>query len=225
MDREALAGWIEEGLSLDEIGRRTGRHPSTVSYWLRKHGLEPANRDRHAARGGIARETLERLVERHLTVREIASEVQRSAATVRHWLRRYDLRTTREARLRAKRATPIGGRFVAVCSKHGEREFVVRRDNTSQCVRCRAEAVARRRRRVKALLVAEAGGACALCGYDRCIAALQFHHRDPATKRLEIAGRGTALSLRTLREEARKCVLLCGNCHAEVEAGVARLPS
>jgi hypothetical protein len=26
-----------------------------------------------------------------------------------------------------------------------------------------------------------------------------------------------------MREEAAKCVLLCSNCHAEVEAGVATL--
>jgi hypothetical protein len=30
-------------------------------------------------------------------------------------------------------------------------------------------------------------------------------------------------SLAILREEARKCVLLCANCHAEVEAGFAFL--
>jgi hypothetical protein len=26
-----------------------------------------------------------------------------------------------------------------------------------------------------------------------------------------------------MREEARKCVLLCANCHAEVEAGIVRI--
>jgi transposase len=223
MDREALERWVEEGLSLDEIGRRVGRHPSTVAYWLRKHGLEPAHRARHAPRGGIPRDVLEELVARHLTVREIAAEVQRSTATVRHWLRRHGLSTTREARLSAKRATRAGGRFTAVCPRHGEQTFVVRRDNTSQCVRCRAAAVSARRRRVKEILVREAGGRCERCGYDRCIAALQFHHRDPATKRFGVAGRGVTLSLAALRAEASKCALLCANCHAEVEAGIATL--
>jgi hypothetical protein len=49
--------------------------------------------------------------------------------------------------------------------------------------------------------------------------ALHFHHLDPAEKRLELNARGVALSLDTLRAEARKCVLLCSNCHAEVEEG------
>lgn len=36
-------GWLEEclaaGMSLDAIGERAGKHPSTVSYWLKKYGL------------------------------------------------------------------------------------------------------------------------------------------------------------------------------------------
>ena len=223
MDRETLERWLEEGLSLEEIGRRVDRHPSTVSYWLEKFGLEATNATRHAARGGIPRTTLERLVEAHYSVREIATEVRRSTATVRYWLRRYDLQTTREARLRAKRATPVGGRFRANCPRHGRGEFIVRPDRTSQCLKCRSEAVSARRRKVKAMLVREAGGQCVMCGYDRCLSALQFHHVDPAQKRFGLAARGIALSLARAREEARKCVLLCANCHAEVEAGVANL--
>ena len=76
---------------------------------------------------------------------------------------------------------------------------------------------------MKALLVAEAGGACLLCGYDRYSGALQFHHLDASEKSFGLGLRGVARSLERCREEARKCVLLCANCHAEVEAGVAAL--
>jgi hypothetical protein len=84
--------------------------------------------------------------------------------------------------------------------------------------------VTERRRRVKAILVAEAGGACAACGYDRCLAALQFHHVRPEEKRFALGRKGVARSLEKARAEARKCLLLCANCHAEVEAGVLELP-
>ena len=87
--------------------------------------------------------------------------------------------------------------------------------------KCRAEAVARRRRKVKRILVAEAGGRCALCGYDRCHAALELHHLDPASKSFGIAGKGFTRSIDQLRAEASKCILLCANCHAEVEVGFA----
>ena len=90
-----------------------------------------------------------------------------------------------------------------------------------RCNKCRAEAVSRRRRKVKQLLVQDAGGACKLCGYDRCIAALEFHHLVPAEKRFSLSHRGVTRSLAAARAEAARCVLLCANCHAEVEAGVA----
>jgi hypothetical protein len=58
-----------------------------------------------------------------------------------------------------------------------------------------------------------------LCGYDRCAGALHFHHLDPAEKSFHLSMQGVARSLARAREEMAKCVLLCANCHAEVEAG------
>jgi hypothetical protein len=55
--------------------------------------------------------------------------------------------------------------------------------------------------------------------------ALEFHHLDPAKKRLEISRNGVTLSLGALQAEAAKCVLVCSNCHAELEAGVSTLPA
>ena len=81
-----------------------------------------------------------------------------------------------------------------------------------------------RRRRIKALLVDELGGACAICGYDGSLAALHFHHVDPSAKRFAVSLHASSLSLEKLRAEAKKCVLLCACCHAEVESGVTRLP-
>jgi hypothetical protein len=52
-----------------------------------------------------------------------------------------------------------------------------------RCLQCRKDRVVARRRKVKALLVEEAGGRCLLCGYDRFTGALQFHHLDPNESR------------------------------------------
>jgi 5-methylcytosine-specific restriction endonuclease McrA len=93
-----------------------------------------------------------------------------------------------------------------------------------RCRMCRAEAVARRRRKVKRILVDEAGGRCRICGYDRCIAALEFHHIHPREKSFGLAQRGITRAIEKVREEAAKCVLLCANCHVEVETGAAELP-
>jgi hypothetical protein len=56
------------------------------------------------------------------------------------------------------------------------------------------------------------------------MAALQFHHLRPDEKQFSLGRKGVARSLEKARAEARKCVLLCANCHAEVEAGALGLP-
>lgn len=222
MDKEPLEWLLEEGESVERIAKRFGKDPSTISYWMKKYGLESPYAEKHAAKGGIEREQLEALVDAGLSIAEIAAAVGRSKATVRHWLRRYELRTRGGARRAARQAGFLT--IEMVCPHHGETAFFLESRGCYRCKRCRAENVARHRQKLKAILVAEAGGQCALCGYDRDIRALQFHHRDRSHKRLGISGRGITYSIETLRAEAKKCVLLCGNCHVEVESGTAQLP-
>jgi DNA-binding transcriptional ArsR family regulator len=222
MEREWLEQELAAGRSIESIAREVGKDPSTVSYWVRKFGLRSEHAERHASRGGIARDTLIGLVERGLTTREIAEELGVSQATVRHWLARHDLRTAAAASRAARRA-PAGEDETGVCPIHGETEFRRRPDGYWRCLQCRSMHVSARRRRIKQVLVAEAGGCCVLCGYDATPAALHFHHVDPSTKRFHLAYGGFARSLDVAREEAAKCVLLCANCHAEVETGIATI--
>ncbi len=221
---------LGQGLSLAEIGRRFDLHESTVSYWAKKYGLEAVNRERHAARGGIAREDLERLVDAEMSIAQIAEAVGRSKATVRHWLFRFGLKTRgghgRRSSEEAKAAKQAGLATVTMrCIHHGETGFWLDGRGRYRCKQCRSEAVVRRRRKVKTILVAEAGGACCICGYARNMRALHFHHVEPSQKRLEMNARGVAIALEKLRAEARKCVLLCSNCHAEVEDGIVSIPT
>ena len=90
-----------------------------------------------------------------------------------------------------------------------------------QCSRCVGERVTRRHRFMRATLLDEAGGCCAACGYDRCTANLHFHHVDPTTKAFAVNMR-YGRSLEAYREEAKKCVLLCANCHGEWSSACAR---
>ena len=108
------------------------------------------------------------------------------------------------------------------CPSHGWTDYVrTGARGFYRCPECTTERVATRRRRVKEILVAEAGGRCALCGYDIYIGALQFHHQDPAEALRDRPLRRTHAShWMKCAQEARKCVLLCANCHAEVEAGL-----
>ena len=74
------------------------------------------------------------------------------------------------------------------------------------------------RRRLKVKAVAYLGGSCIRCGYNKCIDALEFHHRDPSVKDFQIAGGGNYRSLENLKAELDKCDLLCANCHREVHS-------
>jgi transposase len=216
-----LEAYLRRGLSLEAIGRLMGRHPSTIGYWVKRHGLAAVHRDRHAPKGGIDRDTLAALVAEGLSTREIAVRIGLSQSTVRHWLRKHELRTFRA---RCENSRGVRGvhpdRVQLTCARHGPTEFWLEPRGTYRCLRCRSEAVSRRRRRVKEILVSEAGGRCSICGYDRHIGALQFHHRDGEAKKFGLSDRGLTRSLAAVRAEASKCVLLCANCHSEVEAGI-----
>lgn len=194
---------------------------------MAKHGLAAPNREKHLAKGGIERGRLEELVEAGLTIAKIAVELQLSAGTVRLWLQRHGLQTHAARRLRAireARGDDGPARVMMECRRHGSAEFVLEGRGTYRCTQCRQERVARHRRRMKEILVAEAGGACSVCGYSRYLGALQFHHLDRAQKRLEISRNGITLALDALREEVKKCVLVCSNGHADVEGGSVELP-
>lgn len=176
---------------------------------------------------GLTREQLEPLVAEGLTIEKIAQRIGVSDSTAKKWLKRHGLQTRgtkRRATLAAIRETGEQDTQLE-CRRHGLTRFVaVGSGSRLRCAKCRSEAVARRRRKVKEILVAEAGGKCLLCGYSKHSVALQFHHLDPSTKSFGLGVRGITRSIAKLREEAEKCILLCANCHAEVEAGVTGLP-
>jgi len=186
------------------------------------HGGSPSRS--HAPRGGLERAALEALIEEGLTVRQMAARADRSATTVRYWLRAYGVESKRARKPHRIVGVSENGAIVAECPVYGTTEHAIRGPGHLRCSRCRSEAVTRRRRRVKEILVADAGGCCAICGYDRCMAALEFHHVDPAEKAFHVSRDGVSRSLARAQAEARKCVLLCSNCHMEVEAGLQAVP-
>jgi transposase len=225
MRREFLEDCLAEGLSVAQIGERIGRHPSTVTYHLNKHGLEALGHERHSPNGKVNPDRLRELIAAGATVREAAADLGVGYSTVRHWLKRLGLETATVRRRREeKQARARGVLGVSrVCPKHGKTIFVARAEGGFRCGKCRIAAVSNWRRRVKKRLVERAGGACEVCGYDRYDGALQFHHVDADSKEFAISRNGTTRSWAELCTEAVKCALLCANCHAEVEAGIAHL--
>lgn len=80
----------------------------------------------------------------------------------------------------------------------------------------RATAKTDRFRRLKAKLLAMFGGACVDCalaynGKNACV--FHFHHRDPSTKTFALGNQLCNKAWQAIVAEARKCDLLCANCH------------
>lgn len=72
------------------------------------------------------------------------------------------------------------------------------------------------RRELKQKVVNFMGGKCVKCGYNKCLAALTFHHRDPTEKDFTISDIFNMISWRRLKRELLKCQIVCANCHAEI---------
>lgn len=225
MERAALESMLAEGLSIDAIAARVERAPSTVSYWLSRHGLRANGALRYGAQRALDPAVLAELVAKGLTVPAIAVAVERSPAVVRRALTKHGLviRTTAN-RVAAASAAAAGLRKVdLVCAHHGLTAHLLEGRRGYRCLLCRSESVSRHRRRLKRRLVDEAGGSCWNCGYGRCPAALQFHHVNPRAKSFSLADTGITRSYERARHEAAKCILLCATCHAEVEVGYAQV--
>lgn len=228
IEKALLEKYLAEGLSLPEIGRIVGRPPGTIGYWVRRHGLV-ANGSARFSPGkgrGLQRGILSELIHQGLTIGQIAKRLDVGVNTVNYWIAKHELPKPREVRWRNRAERLKSGDTCEIrrCHRHGDVEFFMNNAGTWRCRKCGQEAVMRRRRKIKKILVDEAGGGCCICGYNAYMGALQFHHIDPKRKRFNLAGKGHTVALRIAREEAAKCVLLCANCHAEVEAGETQLP-
>jgi hypothetical protein len=104
-------------------------------------------------------------------------------------------------------------------------EFYIRNPKTktlkTYCKKCDMNNTIERQQLVgserKLYLISLCGGKCSICGYNKCMASLSFHHVIPSDKSMQLSIRELSNhSLKTIEEEAKKCVLLCLNCHSEL---------
>jgi len=63
-----------------------------------------------------------------------------------------------------------------------------------------------------------AGGKCEICGYSKCLGALQFHHIIPSEKKFMLSDAlySSKYTNKEILDEMDKCKLICANCHAEL---------
>lgn len=82
-----------------------------------------------------------------------------------------------------------------------------------------SKSVSNFRQNRKKLLLKICGDKCALCGYNKTVSALEFHHIYPEQKSYGLSSSGNCHSLQKDLVEVQKCILVCANCHREIHAG------
>lgn len=110
-----------------------------------------------------------------------------------------------------------------ICKIHGLTKFFPRTEGCYRCGKCASAAVIQNRRRKKEKLVELFGGKCSVCGYKKYAGALDFHHTNPKNKEFALSVKGLSYSWNSLVKEAEKCVLVCKNCHTEIDAKIIML--
>lgn len=76
------------------------------------------------------------------------------------------------------------------------------------------------RRQVKKWGLEYKGAICSRCGYNKCVEALEFHHKDMSDKEFNISDRNLILDWPKIKAELDKCDVVCANCHREIHAEI-----
>ena len=110
----------------------------------------------------------------------------------------------------------------AICGKG----FIPNSQKRKYCYECsptsskkgRAATITCMRKAAKKALVKYKGGKCSICGYNKSLNALHFHHLDSSMKDFEVADAYSngQFDMEKMRKEVDKCILVCANCHAEL---------
>ena len=143
---------------------------------------------------------LEKLVNEGLSSYSIAKKLGKGQTAILYWLTKYELGTKKLHKCR-------------ICGDSNLENFASGR--YSECKKCRRKDQNRITYKHKETLVYYKGGKCEICEYNKCIAALDFHHLNPKEKdpNWEKMRHWTP---ERVKKEVDKCKLLCKNCHTEL---------
>ena len=148
------------------------------------------------------KDTLQQLVLRNMSIEAIAQHTGSTKAKVRYQLKIHNLKTL----------TRDKPHLCKVCGETSKENFYGKQKE--MCKKCRTREDWDRKKYARSEVVKLMGGKCNRCGYDKCEAALDFHHTDPNSKDPNYY-RLRHYPAKLKDEVLTKCELLCANCHRE----------
>ena len=156
---------------------------------------------------------LKELVVKGMSQRQMAKQLNVSQTKVKYWLDKHNLKTNN-----ARKELPTGMSWCRLCSQSLPVEAFAKRKSgypQAYCKCCDRKRNRESARKLKQLAVQYKGDKCIKCGYDKCLSALEFHHRDPSQKDFSISKVKWGGLTDEVKQELDKCDLLCANCHRE----------
>lgn len=177
------------------------------------------------------KEKYEKLIELGYSTHRMARELGIGQCTIRYWLKKFGLKTNPRLTCYPITNKTVTDKSIRICSQCKEQKAV----NTENfyinkkgkvhgwCRSCNDRITLDKQRKLKLKSLEYKGGKCVICGYTKCLSALDFHHVDPTKKEFTISQLRT-YSWEKIQKELDKCVCLCKNCHAEVHSGSVVVP-
>lgn len=175
---------------------------------------------------------LKKLTNQGLSIAQIAKETKFSRGNVRHWLGKFNLKTIHKSfkdNPGPRLSRSIDGKDFKICPQCKEEKELIsgfyitkEKEIHGWCKSCNNRITYEKQLARKVECVKYKGGKCIVCGYNKYVGALHFHHLDPSKKEFNICGAKT-FGWEKLKAELDKCILFCGNCHAEAHHGLIDL--
>jgi hypothetical protein len=149
------------------------------------------------------------LVDSGLSQRQIAERTNKSQSSIKHWLKKYNLKTIKRIKFCCKNCGETNPNNAFSLNKS------TKKFHKSLCNDCQRKKNSGKWRERKQEFVDYKGSKCEICGYDKCLGALSFHHKDTSQKDPDWNLMKNRL-LEKVKNELDKCSLLCNNCHSEL---------
>ena len=172
----------------------------------------------------MKKEELEVLINDGKSLNQISKETGKSLTTIRYWVKKFNI--IFETKNFASQGIKNYGdhKYCPKCKNNCDiSEFYKRRGKDGgsvYCKKCTTQQVVERTKKLKQEMVNYKGGCCQVCGYDKYIGALDFHHLNPNEKDFTIAHVRQYKFDNIIKSELDKCLLVCSNCHREIHGGL-----
>jgi len=167
------------------------------------------------------KECLESLVEKGMSLRELANIFKKSRTTIKYWLKKFNLKTKNKSFKDGyfhNKKLDKNNQHCSCCGIDLNFETgYFRKDRNiwaPLCKKCISKDDFLKRLNFKKKALDYKNFCCQFCGYDKDITALEFHHLDSSQKEI-LPSKLYYRSWDYAKQELDKCIVLCSNCHRE----------